>query len=88
MGNYPFDTQKCQIKMNMKGNSGSFAEQVVENLNYLGPIDLTQYFVKNWDMTKNKDVVQVEIMLGMNLYKDMKLSVTPKPSSFRPKTAE
>ena len=64
MGLYPFDTQKCQIKMLMKGNSGSFAQLIVNKLNYLGPIDLTQYFVYSWEMDVEDEIVQVEIVLG------------------------
>lgn len=65
MGKYPFDTQTCQIYMEMKGNSGSFAKLIPAQLNYLGPIDLTQYFVKRWDikMTKN-ETLAIEIDLG------------------------
>ena len=36
-----------------EGNSGEFVELVPEQLNYLGPKDLTQYFIrsyqKRWD---------------------------------------
>ena len=50
----------------MNGNSGSFAELIVEELKYLGPIDLTQYFVKKWDMKLvNDNILEVEIVLGM-----------------------
>ena len=64
MGLYPFDTQKCQINMIMKGNTGSFAQLIVEELKYLGPIDLTQYFVYSWNMEVKGELVEVEIVLG------------------------
>lgn len=66
MGLYPFDTQKCQINMIMKGNTGSFAQLIVEELKYLGPIDLTQYFVYSWNMEVKGELVEVEIVLGKN----------------------
>ncbi len=45
---YPFDTQRCSAKFTMKGNSGKFIELVPGGLRYLGPIDLTQYFVEEY----------------------------------------
>ncbi len=47
---YPFDMQNCSVTLVMKGNSGEFAELVAQNLVYLGPRDLTLYFVKNMTM--------------------------------------
>ena len=64
MGLYPFDQQKCQLQMVMKGNSGNFAQLVKDELRYLGPIDLTQYFVKSWNMNLTQDNMEVEIVLG------------------------
>ena len=32
-----------------EGNSGEFVELVPEQLNYLGPKDLTQYFIRSKD---------------------------------------
>ena len=43
---FPFDTQNCSIVMVMSGNSGKFIHMVIDQFKYLGPIDLTQYFVK------------------------------------------
>ncbi len=59
MSVYPFDTQKCSIIFVMKGNSGEFAKLVIDSLQYLGPIDLAQYFVKEYKMTEN--VIPVDI---------------------------
>ena len=50
--------------MVMKGNSGNFAQLVMDQLKYLGPIDLTQYYVKSWNMYVQDDVLAVEIVLG------------------------
>ena len=50
MAVYPFDTQRCSATFIMKGNSGKFIELIKGNLAYLGPIDLTQYFVESQDI--------------------------------------
>ncbi len=47
---YPFDTQRCSIIVTMKGNTGKFIKMLKGNLKYLGPIDLTQYFIKKVEM--------------------------------------
>ncbi len=47
MSVYPFDTQNCSVVFTMKGNSGNFVRLVANNISYLGPTDLTMYFVKN-----------------------------------------
>lgn len=48
MAVYPFDTQRCSAIFDMKGNSGKFAKLKIDKMTYLGPIDLTQYFVENY----------------------------------------
>ena len=47
MSIFPFDTQTCSIRLVMAGNSGKFVHPIINQFNYLGPIDLTQYFVKS-----------------------------------------
>ena len=47
MSIFPFDTQNCSIVMVMAGNSGKFVHLVIDQFKYLGPVDLTQYFVKS-----------------------------------------
>ncbi len=49
---YPFDSQECQVVFAMKGNTGEFVELAVDSLQYLGPVDLIQYFVKGYKMTE------------------------------------
>ena len=46
MARYPFDTQLCTMLLEMEGNSGEFVKLVPESLAYLGPKDLTQYFIR------------------------------------------
>ena len=47
---YPFDSQTCYMVMLMKGNTGKFVELVDDFIEYTGPTELTQYFVKETDM--------------------------------------
>ena len=46
----PYESRiKCDTKkvLECEGNSGEFVELVPEQLNYLGPKDLTQYFIRS-----------------------------------------
>ena len=43
---YPFDTQSCVMVFECEGNSGEFVPLVPQPLEYLGPKDLTQYFIR------------------------------------------
>ena len=51
-----------------EGNSGEFVELVPSELNYLGPQDLTQYFIRqtsiNTTVTRG---IKVEVVLGRRL---------------------
>ena len=38
------------ITFKFQGNSGNFVKLVKNQLNYLGPVDLTQYFVKSFNI--------------------------------------
>ena len=38
-----------------QGNSGKFAELVKGNLEYLGPVDLREYFIKSYTVTDEDD---------------------------------
>ena len=61
---FPFDTQNCSIFLVMAGNSGKFIHLEIDQFNYLGPIDLTQYFVKatNSNFTRvEKGTIAVEL---------------------------
>ena len=50
------------------GNSGEFVDLVAEELNYLGPKDLTQYFIRQTSMNKTiKGSIKVEVVLGRRL---------------------
>ena len=47
---YPFDTQSCVMVFQCEGNSGEFVQLVPQHLEYLGPKDLTQYFIRSKEM--------------------------------------
>ena len=48
-----------------EGNTGEFVELVVSGLKYIGPKDLTQYFIRNTNMTLGADnEVEVTVVLG------------------------
>ena len=51
-----------------EGNSADFMELVDDGLEYLGPRDLVQYFIKSTKMIKKKDgSINVLIFLGRRL---------------------
>ena len=65
---YPFDTQTCIMKLMPDGNSGEFIELHDDGLEYLGPMDLTQYFIRTTNMVKDKDgSINVIVVLGRRL---------------------
>ena len=68
---YPFDTQRCRIVISLLGNKHKFVNLVPDRLRYLGPEDLTIYFIKNTQIhseaTNRRKVVYVEITLGRRL---------------------
>ena len=68
---YPFDTQKCSIVFVVDEKSKDFVDIQIEKLNFFGPKELTQYFVKkessmNIENNGRKSIV-VEIVLGRRL---------------------
>ncbi len=72
MAVYPFDTQICSVIVIMKGNTGEFTQLIVDKLTYLGPIDLTQYFVKQYAMKEHHvppggPAVKVDIIFGRRI---------------------
>ncbi len=69
---YPFDTQRCSAIFIMKGNSGKFIQLLAAEINYLGPIDLTQYFVEDYtidEITIPPEIgaVKVELTFGRRI---------------------
>ena len=68
---YPFDTQRCRVVLSPEGNSDEFINLLPGNLTYLGPEDLTIYFIKHiaihGGVSMDKKVVYVEVTLGRRL---------------------
>ena len=68
---YPFDTQRCRILISLLGDSEEFIDLLPGDLRYLGPKDLTIYFIKNTEIHTsqiNKNmVIYVEVTLGRRL---------------------
>ena len=72
MGIVPFDTQNCTIKLVMSGNSGKFVHLQIDEFDYLGPIDLTQYFVKSVNSSyisveNNETALELKVTFGRRL---------------------
>ena len=56
------------MKLMPDGNSGEFIELHDDGLEYLGPMDLTQYFIRTTNMVKDKDgSINVIVVLGRRL---------------------
>lgn len=66
---YPFDTQTCYMTLQPDGNSGEFIDLVDDGLEYLGPRDLTQYFIRSTKMIQDRDTgsINVMVVLGRRL---------------------
>ena len=73
IGIVPFDTQNCSIKLVMAGNSGQFVHLEIDEFKYLGPIDLTQYFVKSINTSfikveNNETALELRVIFGRRLF--------------------
>ena len=69
---YPFDTQKCSMDFVIEKDLQNFVDLLVQNLNYSGPSELTQYFIKKkvfLDRTDDEGlkILFVDIYLGRRL---------------------
>ena len=69
---YPFDTQKCSMNFVLERGSREFVDLLAHDLEYSGPLDLTQYFIKKKVFLKRNDdkgmeMLHVDIYLGRRL---------------------
>ena len=68
---YPFDQQTCNVEMLLDGVLDNYAELLPGLLEFSGPKELTQYFVKTFNIQKkklkSKEAVVVSITLGRRL---------------------
>ena len=70
---YPFDTQTCKMTYALTNELNNFIRVVPNGHAYLGPVELTQYFVRNTEMgsdTVGEDKIQAivfKVTLGRRL---------------------
>ncbi len=82
MAVYPFDTQSCFATLVMKGNSGKFVRLNASKVAYMGPIELTIYFVKNITFSNvmiqtDTEAVQVELKFGRRILNTLLTTYLP-----------
>ena len=82
MAVYPFDVQTCTAVFILKGNSGKFVQLIPSTVQYLGPIDLPQYFVMDTSIQQitvppRTNAVEVKIQFGRRLLSTMLSSYLP-----------
>ena len=68
---YPFDLQTCTIEMILDGVLDNYVDLVAGGVKFSGPLELTQYYIKNFRMEKKdifgKGAVVVYVTLGRRL---------------------
>ena len=68
---YPFDTQRCSMVYVLETASEKDVELVLGNLKYSGPLELTQYFIKERRMHRRKvdgrNMIFVDVFMGRKL---------------------
>ena len=68
---YPFDIQTCRIDLVMDGVLENYADLIPGELVFSGPKELTQYFVRSFEIKKDsiqtKSAVTVSMTLGRRL---------------------
>ena len=64
---YPFDQQTCHVEMLLDDVLENFAEVLPDNLEFSGPKELTQYFVKKYEMRKIKINTRPGIVVSLTL---------------------
>ena len=69
---FPFDTQKCRMTFAVTEDMNSFIEVAVNGHTYLGPAELTQYFVRGSKMfperlNGDQQAIIMEVTLGRRL---------------------
>ena len=69
---YPFDTQRCNLTFTMAGISKEFVRLIAKDHEYLGPKELTKWFVRGsrfhlTSLNNGDSAAVLEIMLGRRL---------------------
>ena len=69
---YPFDIQRCNLVFIVKETMSKFVEPLADKLKYLGPYELSLYYVKNITIQRKilngNPVVTVNVSLGRRLF--------------------
>ena len=64
---YPFDSQTCSLDFKLDVTATAFVRLDTGFLDYSGPVDLTQYFVRTTAMEHYEKGVRVKIVFGRRL---------------------
>ena len=68
---YPFDIQTCRIEMQLDGVLDNYADLLPGDVEFTGPKELTQYFVKKYQINsgkiQGKHAIVVSVTLGRRL---------------------
>ena len=64
---YPFDIQTCFMNMSLEGNSDIFVDLLPGSIEYGGPIDLAQYYIRSYDIGRLDNVVAIQFSLGRRI---------------------
>ena len=54
------------MELTTQGNMGVFVQMVTDNMTYLGPKDLTQYFIRDTTMELSEDGSSVVVMVSVH----------------------
>ena len=66
--------QRCTQQFQAQGNAEEFVELVVDTMRYIGPEDLTQYFIRNTTMRLSDDKKSVIVEAWANYSNDSNLN--------------
>ena len=64
---YPFDIQTCRIEMVMDGVLDNYVDLVPNGVEFSGAKELTQYYIKNFSIQKEKVRTKVAIVVSITL---------------------
>ena len=51
---YPFDLQRCELHLEPFGNTGDYVFYINSDINYYDEIDLSKYYIKQWQYVPKK----------------------------------
>ena len=64
---YPFDQQICHVEMILDGVLDNYADLIPGNLLFSGPKELTQYFIKNTEISSRKVKTKMAVVVSLTL---------------------